>query len=163
MDETTTDTPTQEQRNAAAAAWIEGDGVNATTEPVEPAEPEGYDDCSYDAAGGMEWLILTDDEADARVRENVERDLWAFNADFLAAYMPEGIDAAEINAIRGDRCEDANAAMVALVKAADDDGLDRITEDAIQADGRGHFLAGYDGHECEFDHAGRLWYAYRTN
>lgn len=153
---TTETEPTQEERNAAATAIIHAQGWH--DDETETLDPETYDATRYDA-GAAEFLVLTDDEADTLAAADIKKSLWAFNADFLAGYMPEGIDAEEINAIRGERCEGANSAMLALVG----DRLEEVTEEAIAADGRGHFLSGYDGDEIEQEHGGRLWYAYRTN
>jgi hypothetical protein len=126
-------------------------------EPGDEIEPEIYDECRFEIAGS-DWLILTDDEADQRAAEYIRESLWAFNADFLASYMPDGIDATEIEAVRGDRCESANPAMLALVGGR----LDDLTEDAIGADGRGHFMSSYDDEEREHSHDGRDWYVYRV-
>jgi len=53
-----------------------------------------------------------------------------------------------------------------LVKENDAYDLDKIVEECISWDGRGHFLAKYDGteHELEGDEPGYIeYYAYRTN
>jgi hypothetical protein len=92
------------------------------------------------------------------VLESTRESVWAFNASFLAGYMPDGIDAEEIDAIRGDRREDANAAMLALIATGPSD-LETLASDY----GRGHALAHYDGEESEVEHAGRTWYVYRVN
>lgn len=140
------------QRAAALAGHLD-------LEP-DDVEPVTWDDDGFTwEAESAEYLVLTDDEADERVLEQVRESLWAFNADFLAAYMPEGLGSDEIEAIRGDRCEDANPAFLALVG----DQLEELAEDAAGCDGRGHFLAGYDGHEWEHEHGGISWYVYRVN
>jgi hypothetical protein len=126
-------------------------------EPGDEIEPDTSDGCRF-AIPGSDWLIVTDEEADERAAEYIRESLWAFNADFLAPYMPDGIDAMEIEAVRGDRFESANPAMLALVGGR----LDDLTEDAIGADGRGHFMADYAGEEREHSHDGRDWYVYRV-
>lgn len=151
-------TETQTERDTIAATIIAAEGFHDGDGPIEP---ESYDDCLYDV-GAAEYLILTDAEADERAADYIRETLWAFNAEFLSAYMPEGIDADEIDAIRGDRCEDANDAMVALVNATG--SMDDLIRDAIAADGRGHFLGGYDFEEIEHRaDDGTYWYAYRVN
>jgi hypothetical protein len=151
--------PDQIERDAAALAIALDQGFLKEDEADEISM--GYDYRRYDA-GPAELLVLTDEEADRLVIEDVRESLWAFNADFLSAYMPDGIDADQITAIRGDRCEGANEAMLALVNAGPYT-VEELAEEAATADGRGHFLASYDGEEIEHEHDGRLWYAYRTN
>jgi hypothetical protein len=41
--------------------------------------------------------------------------------------------------------------------------IDSLVEDAISADGRGHFLSSYDGDENEETVNGQTFYIYRTN
>lgn len=130
--------------------------------PADDVTEESYGENNYDAGGLGEYLVLTDDEADEAAEENILQSVWAFNAEFLQYYTVEGIDAAEIEAIRGDRCEDANDALTALVKAGE--GLDELVQAAIGADGRGHFLSGYDGDEIDIlGPDGETFYVYRTN
>jgi hypothetical protein len=103
--------------------------------------------------GRSEWLVLSEEEADERCSEAVRESLWAFRTDFLRAHVTN-IDALEaLDAMRGKVCERSNAIVLALVR-----DLDALIQDAIAADGRGHFLAGYDGEECEQDG----WYLYRV-
>lgn len=146
---------------ALRAYLIESGDYSAEEVADEDIEAEAWDDSSFDAFGNT-YRVLDDSEADAAVLESTREMLWAFNASFLAGYMPDGIDESEIDAIRGDRCEDANAAMLALVNAGDSD-VETIARDYAAADGRGHALAGYDHEENEVSHAGRTWYIYRTN
>jgi len=117
---------------------------------------EGYDETVVEH-GSAEYLVLTDAEADQQAADYILESVWAFNADFLAPYLPDGIDADHIEAMRGDQCEGFNDAAVALVKAGR--GMDRLIKDAIGTDGRGLFLATYCGNEWE---QGDL-YIYRTN
>ncbi len=123
---------------------------------VEGVQEASYGTNTYDADGG-EWLVLTDDEADEAAREYIRESVWAFRPEFLAGYVPEGIDADTLQAIQGERCEDANAPILALIEAGS--RFEDFAADAIGADGRGHFLAQYDGDEHE---AGEL-FVYRTN
>lgn len=123
---------------------------------VEADGPANYGHGTRFTASATEWDVYTEEEADEAAADYIRESLWAFNADFLAAYMPEGIDAREIEAIRGDRCEDANPAFLALVADRQAD----LIRDAIAADGRGHFLSGYDGEEIEL---GGDLFAYRVN
>jgi hypothetical protein len=60
---------------------------------------------------------------------------------------------AAFDKMRETLCEDANE----LVQSMVGDRLDELVTDAIGADGRGHFLASYDGDEVE----GGAAYLYR--
>ena len=102
---------------------------------------------AYCADGLGEFYVLRREEAEERARDYIRETVWAFRADFLAAYTPDGIDAEGLEALRGDRCEGANAGFLALIEAGA--GFDRFADDAIAADGLGHFLATYDGEEIE--------------
>lgn len=152
----------EEARLGALRAFLVDSGDYSAEEfDSADVEPSTYDDSTFDAFGN-EYRVLDDSEADSAVLESTRESVWAFNASFLADYMPEGIDADEINAIRGDRCEDANAAMLALIAAGPSD-LETLARSYADADGRGHALAHYDGEESEVEHAGRTWYVYRVN
>lgn len=111
------------------------------------------------SCGRAEYAIGTDEEADAACREYVESSAWAFNASFVLSEcgLPLELEDA-IQAFQSKECESANDAIVALIEKAC--GMEAFTESAIAADGRGHFLASYDGEEMELD--GNL-YAYRIN
>ena len=59
--------------------------------------------------------------------------------------------------------EDANDALAEMIK-----DFDEFVEDAVACDGRGHFLAGYDGVEHEvtyksIDNVETDYYIYRRN
>ncbi len=111
-------------------------------------------DCNEFTAKGQDYLVLTDEEADAKAREEIESLLWAFNAKFVAYYVPgyaewdmKQTDAfiACLQAMQEKLCEDANCIIAGFVG----DKIDRFVSDAIIADGRGHFLSHYDGEENE--------------
>jgi len=103
--------------------------------------------------GNQEYLVLTDDEADQRAADYIKESIWTFNSNFLLYYLPEGIDENTIKIIQ-EKCEDANEPLKNMIV-----DLDQFVEDAISADGRGHFLAGYDGNEYEQD----KYFIYRVN
>lgn len=132
---------------------------------VEDIEESGWDDRQF-SLGRSEYLVLTDDEADEKAEEYIEDSVWAFNAWFLAdeTGLPEKAFAA-----LSELCEDANEPILDMIKQTC--GVERFVEDAISADGRGHFLSNYDGEESEYaykctdEKLGReeVWYIYRTN
>jgi hypothetical protein len=116
----------------------------------------GLSDNNFETDDGEEYLILTDDEADERCAEYIKETLWAFNANFLAAHLKEGIDQEVVELIQSNgKCESNNSAILSLI-----DDLDHLIDDAIKCDGRGHFLAQYDGDEIEL---GNDLFAYRIN
>lgn len=120
-----------------------------------------YDQFSF-TVGTRDYLVLTDEEADERAAESIKETLWAFNPSFLADYIPalhNAKAAAAWTKMVGEICEDATP----LVEAMLGDRLDELTEDAIAADGRAHFLNTYDGEEHEVTVNGVRWYVYRTN
>lgn len=148
----TNETEMRAERDDEKASAL-ADFLECSVEEIGDA-PVGFDENRYDA-WGREYLVLTDEEADAAMQECVRESLWAFNPCFLERYTPEGVEAEEIRLIIGDRCEDANGAMLALVG----DRFEELVTDAGNEDGRGHFLAGYDGEENEES----VFYIYRTN
>lgn len=111
----------------------------------------------FEAAGG-EYRVLTDEEADEALRENIRESIWAFNPEFLRHYIADGALSAEsLGLLMKDGYEDNNAPLLALVGT----DFEQLCEDAAQADGRGHFLSGYDGEENETEDLS--FYIYQTN
>lgn len=113
--------------------------------------------------GKRSYLVLTDSEADTAAANYIAESVWAFNVDFLRAHSKalramhdRSLEAFE--QVRARACEDANAMCRALI-----DDFDHFVEDAIKADGREHFLAGYDGREQEVSYNGQTFYVYRVN
>ena len=109
---------------------------------------EGYDENIFEVES-QEYMVLTDEEADEKTSESINDSVWAFNADFIIEHSEVlDFDKASktiVNTI-GEMCENGNAAMKKLI-----DDMDAFIEDAISADGRGHFLNTYDGEEYEQD------------
>lgn len=100
-----------------------------------------------------DYLVLTDEEANEKAKEEILNSLWAFNADFILQHCKnaDSMDCYEwdsaVEALRdaqGKSCESLNGLCRALI-----DDLDEFCEDAIEADGRGHFISYYDGRENE--------------
>jgi len=119
---------------------------------------EGYRDGVFEH-GRSDYLVLTDEEADDLVRERIEESLWAFNAEFIASHTKPRLAGPAVKALREVQeklCERANDLVLALI-----DDFDRFVQDAIGADGRGHFLAQHDGHENEIKVDGTFYYIYR--
>ena len=123
------------------------------------AEGDSYNRVDYDEAqehfDSQDYLVLTDEEADEVVREDIEEMVWAFNASFLSAHT--GVDE-EVFKILQVKCEDSNDAIMSMIK-----DFDAFVEDAVRRDGRGIFLAGYDHEENEITFNGITYYIYRRN
>lgn len=112
--------------------------------------------------GRCAYLVLTDEEASERADAAVRDSLWAFNVSFLSDYVPALRDAAAAKAwqeMQGKLCENAGPLAEALLG----DKLDDAVAGAVTADGRGHFLSGYDGAENSVTVDGATFYIYRTN
>ena len=112
---------------------------------------------------GNEYKVLTDAEADEETKESILNDLWAFNADFIlqhTEFYNNSTDREDkefcdsLKQLQRSICESANSIVKALIC-----DIDEFITDAIDADGRGHFLSFYDGREYEQDE----FFIYRTN
>lgn len=106
---------------------------------------------------GKEYAVGNDIDAQIAVERYIKDSIWAFNANFILSYccLPMELEEA-IKAFQEEKCESANDALLALVEK---DGLKGFVEEAVSADGRGHFLSPYDGEENEQDG----YYIYRIN
>jgi len=93
-----------------------------------------------------DYAIGTDEEADKAVADYIEQTAWAFNTSFLAEMTDLPYEVFEA---MQDKCEGSNEAVLKLIHKTC--GLEDFVEAAIGADGRGHFLSSYDGHEIEQD------------
>lgn len=133
-----------------------------TPEELEGIGPDCFAYGCFDILG-QEYKVFTDEEADEAAAEDIKESLWAFNADFIIQHMPtydemtsrEYIDIEKaLREMQGVLCENAGPLVKALI-----DDLEQFVEDAINADGRGYFIATYDGEENE--NGG--FYIYRTN
>ena len=109
----------------------------------------------YILPNGDSYFVLTDQEADEYATSEIEDMLWAFNADFLASYT--GLHEAVFEAL-AEGYENSNEAIMALINNAG--SMDEFVQECIDADGRGHFVANYDGEEIELQND---YYAYRVN
>jgi hypothetical protein len=112
---------------------------------------------------GANYAVLTEEQANEKAKEEILNSLWAFNADFVIKHCKnyDDMDQYEFDsAVESLRhaqercCENANGLVFALI-----DDIDEFVEDAINADGRGHFISYYDGVENEQDG----YYIYRVD
>lgn len=116
----------------------------------------------FESESGAEYMVLTDDEADVEAENNIRGSLWAFDANFILEHMSAyrntttNQDKDIISALEQMQrtlCETANELVYALIG-----DYEQFVEDAIEADGRGHFISIYDGEENEQNG----FYIYRT-
>ena len=112
---------------------------------------------------GNEYKVLTDEEADNLAIQEIKNNLWAFNTNFILEHTKfyenstsreNEIFVESLQKMQGDLCESATPIISALIEDIDD-----FINDAIEADGRGHYLSYYDGEEIESGE----FYIYRTN
>lgn len=109
----------------------------------------------FEVSGKM-YLVLTDEEADEKAADYIRESLWAFNADFLASYT--GMPAEMFEAVQP-QCEGANDAIMQCVERTG--SVEDFAQQAVRADGRGHFLSPYDGREDEETVDDETYYIYR--
>ena len=113
-----------------------------------------YDD-AYTGISNGDYLVLTDEEADEAVREDIDGMVWAFNPSFLSVHT--GVDEYVFESLV-DNCEANNDSYKAMIK-----DFDYFVEEAVRTDGRGHFLASYDHKENVIKFNGVEYYIYRRN
>ena len=109
----------------------------------------------YILPNGYSYFVLTDQEADEYATSEIEDTLWAFSSDFLASYT--GLHKAVFDSL-AEGYERSNEAIMALINNAG--SMADFVQECMDADGRGHFVANYDGEEIELEND---YYAYRVN
>ena len=105
----------------------------------------------------QEYLVLTDVEADEKTRDCVSETVWAFRADWLISNFKEcfqDIPVEIVEKMQREMCEDANDILKGMI-----DDFDFFVSDSVLSDGRGNFLACYDGDENEIGN----FFVYRVN
>lgn len=153
---------TDEQKKLALADFL----------GIEPSELSIDEERNTFSTGTCEWLVLTDEEADKKTREEIEGILWAFNPDFILkeCNLIKEMDGPTLHSVNESLrsiqekcCENCNDFFKGLIKGTC--GLDKFVQDAISADGRGHFLAYYDfrEHFHEDSRSGEDFYIYQIN
>lgn len=136
---------------AALAKWLGEDASN-----FEEARLDCYGLTVFEI-GADSYAIGTDEEADAACENHIRDNAWAFNAEFICGCCGLPMELADaLRAWQGKACEGANEGILALIERCD--VWDRFVGRAISLDGRGHFLASYDGDEIDL---GNGLFAYR--
>ena len=103
----------------------------------------------YVVDNDFSFYVASDEQADRLAEQRIKDSLWAFNTSFIAehskAIKNSGNRAiAAFAKMQEILCEDANAIVEAVI-----DDMEEFIEDAIASDGRGSFIANYDGEENE--------------
>jgi hypothetical protein len=113
---------------------------------------------------GCTYAVGTDEESDAACKDYISESVWAFRASFLLQHMGGGrrllpLEAA-LEEYQAKHCEGCNAELLDAIP-----DFEAFVSEAVSADGRGHFLASYDGEEIELgrDANGLYVYAYRID
>jgi hypothetical protein len=115
-------------------------------------EPCGWDHwglpvvriCGGDSDGEEYAVADTDDEAQTAAVECARESLWAFNTEYLGGELGwESNQITSIKKMQSELCEDAQPIILQLLG----DKAEEILTNAVDMDGRGHFLSGYDGEE----------------
>lgn len=136
------------------------------TIPAKEIKQTMYDGDIFETADGAEYLVLTDREANKRVKDTIAEEVWAFNASFimdetgltdkLSQWEREQAEKS-LKDMQERACEGCNAFILALINGSCK--LNKFVKDAVEADGRGHFLATYDDKENEQGN----YFIYRIN
>jgi hypothetical protein len=147
--------------------------IRALCEHLE-CEPDDLKEARYDTYGlttfdhgSQSYAIGTDEEAGAACLEYIKDSVWAFNSSFICEQCDLPWELVEcLSDFQQSKCEGANDALLALVEKCTT--LEEFTAAAVRADGRGHFLNGYDGNEDEIyaidqNDEKQTYYIYRTN
>lgn len=116
---------------------------------------------------GEEFIVCDEAGKTKELEDNIKESLWAFNAEFIIEHMStyENISPREYEVVKKslrkmqeELCESANPLIAAMIE-----DIEEFIEDAVSADGAGHFLSPYDGEETEFEFDGETYYIYRLN
>jgi hypothetical protein len=112
---------------------------------------------TYGIGNGNEYMVVTDDEADEKVYEEIENSLWAFNAEFIIEMTRLKSGVKSLRNMQENSCEDCNDFIRNIIDSTC--GMDSFVKSAIESDGRGHFISYYDGKENENGE----YFIYRVN
>ncbi len=129
-------------------------GINAND-----IQESSYDEMVLEADGN-EYLVLDDEKADEYAKDRIKESLWAFNADFILRQCDLPLELTDaIKAMQEKECESCNDTILSIIERAGD--FDDFAENAIDTDGRAHFLNTYDGEENESTINGITYYIYK--
>lgn len=113
---------------------------------------------------GKEYLVLTEEEAEEKAREEILETLCYFNNSFILKHsifwdsIPYGAVKEYEEIIETIQEKESSELIKVIIK-----DIDYFIEEAIRWDGRGHFINSYDGEEIEQEFEGEYYYIYRIN
>lgn len=127
-----------------------------------------YNHIETEFAEHDDFIVLDDVTKEEFTIERASQSLWAFNTTFIMNHLKTEVvaDLSEydrqelrksIEQIQGSLCESANGLIKGLTEWKE------MIENAIDIDGYGHFLNGYDFSENEFEYEGETYYIYYNN
>lgn len=128
---------------------------------------EGYEEYTFEY-GRQKYLVCTEEEADKRCEDYILDTLWAFNTSFIMNYIDTRTDYDDKSLRKclvalQELCEYSNY----LIKLLVGNRIDEFIENAINLDGRGHYLSPFDGVEKEYsvftDEGTITYYIYRID
>lgn len=107
----------------------------------------------FELDDGSEYLVLDEEEREEKLKDNIKETCSYFIPEFLAkeTELPSEVFKALV---------DKNGVVYKLLEKYVGGGFEQFCEDAVDADGYGHFLSRYDGKELELTDD---LFAYRTN
>jgi hypothetical protein len=96
---------------------------------------------------GEEYAVAdTDEQAERAALSAARESLWAFNAVYIGGFLGLNMNQRKaVEKMQGELCEDAQEIIELLLG----DRIDELLEDAVDTDGRGHFLSPYDSEETD--------------
>lgn len=123
------------------------------TETLEAVEHNYGYNFTFD---GTDYRVLTEDEANEELTDYIKDSICYFNPNFLACQT--GLDEVVFDALCSLEYKGKEAILTLVENTC---GLEELIEEAILADGRGHFLNSYNGEELEAEVDGEWFYIYR--
>jgi len=109
---------------------------------------------------GINYIAGNDEQMDEKTYEYIKDSAWAFNKGFIidhSSVLDNDEGSEQILSAIQEQCEGGNEAVLKLI-----DDFEEFADDAISADGRGHFLNNYNGAEEEASINGVYYYACRN-
>lgn len=116
-----------------------------------------------------DFLILDETTKEEFAKERVQETLWAFETSFVMNHLKleivqdlgggNGYQELKkaIQDAQENLCESANTLIKTLTN------WENMIEEALEIDGYGHFLNGYDGEEHELEISGNTYFVYYNN
>lgn len=96
--------------------------------------------------GLRKYIVLTNEEADKKAYENIEKSVWSLRSDFIMKTCNLHInDAESLKNMQKNMCEECNNFIKAMIEGTC--GMKKFVETAVKNCGREYFIATYDKQE----------------